>query len=273
MAGILKRQTPKTEVARTVEPAIPLTFSKNVELEELFKRDAEDTIVIGEVVIHRDENGLFSLNDIYEASGRVPNKRPADFFRTDSGKKELEKPQDADNPSILTKKGTGSGSWVDKRLAYKYASYLDEDFHDVVFKTFESVQTEQLKQVKVVALALADSKAKTLKELEEAQKEADYNSQAALFFQENLENVKQKFLDSVSRSPRRKAEALSFSQSLATDELAIQNEALRTALPLLQLARDNLVKFSKDPTRVQQPKDALERLDRALEALDPGSTL
>lgn len=153
--------TPVAEVAGNAK--ITYTISENTKLEDLLKHDVADTVVIGEVVFNRTENGFFSLNAVYEASGRPENKSPRDFFRTEDGKPYLTDP--ALQAEILVQKGASGGTWGSKKVVYQYASYLSKDFYHLVYDTFESVQVAQLTQVKEVAENLLHTGASTVKEL------------------------------------------------------------------------------------------------------------
>ena len=145
---------------------ITYTLSENTKIEDLLKRDAKDTIVIGEVVLHRSENDLFSLNDLYEASGRLLNKEPSEFFRTEDGRRYLTDPKF--QSEVFTKRGANGGTWVSKRIAYRYATYLSLEFYDLVYDTFESVQDYQIAQTQEVAVNLLHTGVTTVKELADA---------------------------------------------------------------------------------------------------------
>lgn len=166
-----------SNLADVTKGRITYTISPETKLEDLLKRSAEDTLVIGQVVIHRSENGLFSLNDLYDASGRVENKSPTDYFETVQGAKQLEKAKLLGDSELITRRGASGGTWASKRIAYNYASYLSDDFHDLVYETFESVQDMQITAVKDVAQNLLDVSIKTVGELAYANEILDFQEQ------------------------------------------------------------------------------------------------
>ena len=86
--------------------------------------------------IHADENGLVSLNDIWEAAGFSKNKRPNDWSRLattqqlieavlvrNTGKSRNWAKSDY-RSTIYMHRGQGGGTFVDVRLALAYAEYL-----------------------------------------------------------------------------------------------------------------------------------------------------
>lgn len=160
---LAKAASSEVVVQHAKSARVVYTISENTRLEDLLQRSAEDTLVAGEVVVHRSENGLFNLGDLYEASGRIQNKEPFEFFRTEDGKRYLTEPEFAGE--IVKKRGAGGGTWASKRIAYRYAAYLDSKFYDLIFDTFESVQTTQLDKIQEVAENLLHTGASTVKEL------------------------------------------------------------------------------------------------------------
>ena len=98
-----------------------------------------------------DEDGLVCLTDMWKASGAQPKHRPNNFLRLDGTVafiEEIEKdkqlehklnPVKAGIPALTTRKGGATpGTWVDRLLAYKYASFVSAAFEYGVYKVLEA---------------------------------------------------------------------------------------------------------------------------------------
>ena len=173
------------------------TLSENTRLEDLLKRSAEDTVVIGEVVLHRSENGLFNLNDLYKASGSPLNKQPPEYFRTEEGHRYVTEPKF--QSEVLTKRGASGGTWASKRVAYSYAAYLSQEFYDLVYDTFESVQGYQISKTQEVAVNLLHTGVATVKELAEATKALEFKQREVDVRVQERDDYRQKLVS--YRSP------------------------------------------------------------------------
>jgi hypothetical protein len=94
-------------------------------------------LVIRGRTVRADENGLVSLNDIWEAAGFSKNQKPHDWSRLATTQKLIEAvlvrntgksrnwAKSDYTSTIYLKRGQGGGTFVDVRLALAYAEYLN----------------------------------------------------------------------------------------------------------------------------------------------------
>ena len=106
----------------------------------------------------RIQDGMYSLNDLYKASGSEKKHQPTNFLRLDNtqeliaelkGSSHLrnlgESCPDMDNP---VKTLRGIGTWVCKELVYAYAMWISPKFHLHVIRAFDQmVSLPQPKQL------------------------------------------------------------------------------------------------------------------------------
>lgn len=81
-----------------------------------------------EVEIRQTKDGLYSLTDLWRASGKDDNYKPAQFTRNGKVQK----------CTLRTVRGgRAPGTYSDEKTVYKYAAWIDDDFYDAVFETFK----------------------------------------------------------------------------------------------------------------------------------------
>lgn len=105
-------------------------------------------ITIGEVEIHQDVNGRYSLNDLHKAAGGESKHRPSFWLRT-SQAKELVLLLDSDVricTSLEVIKGNFNdgieqGTYAVKQLVYAYAMWVSPKFQLHVIDTFDAIVT------------------------------------------------------------------------------------------------------------------------------------
>lgn len=81
-------------------------------------------------LIENDE-GLYNLNELHKLSGANRNKAPSEWIRL--------KNLNTEKSRIKTLRGRSGGTWAPRRMALKYAGYLDDDFEDAVYEAFENL--------------------------------------------------------------------------------------------------------------------------------------
>ncbi|POY46150.1 KilA-N domain-containing protein, partial [Avibacterium paragallinarum] len=81
----------------------------------------------------RENNGLFSLNDLHIASGGESKHRPNQFLRLDQTKELIAEMENENQPrnTILVVKN-GMGSYACEELVLSYAMWISPKFHLVV---------------------------------------------------------------------------------------------------------------------------------------------
>ena len=261
-----------SNLADVTKGRIAYTISPETKLEDLLKRSAEDTLVIGQVVIHRSENGLFSLNDLYDASGRVENKSPTDYFETVQGAKQLEKAKLLGDSELITRRGASGGTWASKRIAYNYASYLSDDFHDLVYETFESVQDMQIAAVKDVAQNLLDVNIKTVGELAYANEILDFQEQTISTRVQERDAYKKQLAMTRSPNAGNRKSAAEAAADVLRNENYLLKERLGNGTSLLAFTCGNLEKLLRnapaDNAKLRaELASAISNLSRVIENL------
>ena len=96
-------------------------------------------LILNSTPITKDENGLFSLNDLHKAAGGHNKHKPSLFYRSGSFTEVVEvlnAQKRAFNP-IEKKQGRNGGTWVCKELVYKYAMWVNPEFEVMVIQTFD----------------------------------------------------------------------------------------------------------------------------------------
>jgi hypothetical protein len=98
-------------------------------------------------------------NEMVNATDMAKNyaKRPVDFLKLESTeafikalKSDVSQNNNTNFEPVITVKGNYSdgrsqGTWMCKLLAYKFASWLEPEFEVFVYRTFENVINERLK--------------------------------------------------------------------------------------------------------------------------------
>ena len=105
---------------------------------------------IAEHKVKINTNGLYSLNDLYKATGGELKKHtPYEFLRRDTTIgliSEIDKSNTVSEPQLTTetKAGRYGGTFVCKELVYAYAMFVDAAFHLKVIRAFDN--SEQMKR-------------------------------------------------------------------------------------------------------------------------------
>jgi hypothetical protein len=118
-----------------------------------------DVIIIDKIEIRKDDNGLYCLNDLHEASGGEKRHRPAYFLDTQQAKEMILEISDAGFPaSVLTLKGgDNQGTYARKELIYAYAMWISAKFAVHVIQTYDKKVTEEHAQLEELQAKLKAS--------------------------------------------------------------------------------------------------------------------
>ena len=104
-------------------------------------------LIVCNVAVSMNKDGLYSLNDFHKAAGGEARHQPAQFLRLDSTKElvnELSKEiGDMGNPISVIKGGKNQGTYVCKELVYSYAMWISAKFHLMVIKIFDQWLNEE----------------------------------------------------------------------------------------------------------------------------------
>jgi len=93
---------------------------------------------IANVEINKNDNGLYSLNDLHKASGGDVSKRPAQWLRTDRATrliKALESDAHLCTP-LQTVHGDGGGTFGGRHVLVAYSTYLSVEMEILVQQAF-----------------------------------------------------------------------------------------------------------------------------------------
>jgi len=123
------------------------------------------SIAIGNIEIHQDKNGRYSLNDLYRASGGNPNHRPSKWLRTIQTQELIsalkferrnisatlnsEPKYGLRNIEPLSVTSTGNPeTFVVKELVYAYAMWISPAFHLKVIRAYDAMVRGELSETK-----------------------------------------------------------------------------------------------------------------------------
>lgn len=90
-----------------------------------------------------NDDGMYSLTDMWKSDGANQSNKPAHWLKTDRIKQLIEtigKLRKGNDPYLYllkTTPGRYGGTWACKELVIAYAEYLSPEFHLAVIKTFE----------------------------------------------------------------------------------------------------------------------------------------
>lgn len=99
-----------------------------------------NTLTLGTSAI-RELDGLYSLNDLHQASGGNSNQRPGEFLRIEQTKALIAEIETADIPAVKTREGRNGGTYACRELVIAYAAWISAAFHLKVIRVFLSNQT------------------------------------------------------------------------------------------------------------------------------------
>lgn len=100
-------------------------------------------LAINGIEVRQNNDGLFSLNDLWIAGGKPENRRPAQFMRKKTAKRTIDILTKMQLVLIHTSSKNSNlpsfGTWCCKELVYKYAMWADEEFELKVITAFDNL--------------------------------------------------------------------------------------------------------------------------------------
>ena len=92
----------------------------------------------------REQDGLYSLNDLHRASGAEPSKRPSFFLNIQQAQELVAEisNSNAGIPAFRTQRGANGGTYACRELVIAYAAWISAAFHLKVIRVFLA-QTSQ----------------------------------------------------------------------------------------------------------------------------------
>jgi hypothetical protein len=111
-----------------------------------------DLIIIDKIEIRKDDNGLYCLNDLHEASGGEKRHRPAYFLATQQAKELINLLSIAEKPAIESQQKTGT--FAKKELVYAYAIWISTEFYLHVIQTYDRTVQQEHAQLEALQAKL-----------------------------------------------------------------------------------------------------------------------
>ena len=117
----------------------------------------------------RQQNGLFSLNDLHKAAGGELRHRPVEFLRLEQSQALLDELQKGGDSHLFlnTAKGRNGGTYACRELVIAYAAWISAAFHLKVIRVFLAATTPQAepKQTRLDYDRISPAQAQDLKEI------------------------------------------------------------------------------------------------------------
>lgn len=141
-AGLLPFADDLTMPAREGDHAQPVPVSTKGDAQVPPRDGVRIVLLAGGAQIHRDDNDLISLTEIWEANGRPENKRPKDWFISGGGEKFVGEVGGKLNvgKSHIWKSRRGKhlgGTWAHRWIAQAYSQYINGPFHIELLEAFQ----------------------------------------------------------------------------------------------------------------------------------------
>jgi hypothetical protein len=105
-------------------------------------------MIIDNVEIAQNENGLFLMRDLFKSSGAPAHKNPSVYLNSAEGSKMVKLLGDID---ISRVRGAKGGIYASKHLVVAYATWVSPELFLNVIKAFERVATGDLKGAAIEA--------------------------------------------------------------------------------------------------------------------------
>lgn len=123
------------------------------------------SIAIGSSTIHQDENGRYSLNDLYQASGGLSKNKPSEWMRNKQTKALIELLSGREFPParsrilggnsrpevepIFIEPTKNPATYVVKELVYAYAMWISPAFHLKVIRAYDAMMRGEISEAKL----------------------------------------------------------------------------------------------------------------------------
>lgn len=207
------------------------------------------SIQIGDVTIHEDARGRYSLNDLHRAAGGEARHQPAQFLRigpTQALIRELERERAEHSalthsaPLETVNGGPERGTYACRELVYAYAMWVDPVFHLRVIRVFDAVARAAQAPVPAQSEALAFPIPKTYAEalrLAAAQAERLEEQAAQLEAQRHAVDFLERYVETRStKSVREVAKVLGLRERAFVKQLEDDGVCFRQSGRLLPAA-------------------------------------
>ena len=101
--------------------------------------------------IRVDDDGFICLTDLWKASGGDTKNQPSKFLINESSKKFIESLGFKTGYPVLRiqQGGKNPGTWADKLISYKYASFIDPDFEIGVYTLLDKYFSGDIHHVSI----------------------------------------------------------------------------------------------------------------------------
>jgi len=106
--------------------------------------------VLKNTLANPESDGLYSLKALHKSSGGHKDDAPAQFLRLVKTKAYVEK-HNCNNQLLRTEIGVGEfggggDTFVSRKLVYRYAMWISDEFHDMVVDVFDNMLHNQPKE-------------------------------------------------------------------------------------------------------------------------------
>lgn len=127
-----------------------------------------ESIKIMGVTIHANSNGLYSVTNLWKASGAKSKDLPEKFFRL----KQTNEMINAINQKLVSVNGaalqvvkglnqdTEQGTYACKQLVYAYAMWINADFYLAVIEAFDHLVNDRVNEAKQIAQGMVEKEIK-----------------------------------------------------------------------------------------------------------------
>lgn len=210
-------------------------------------------LTLGNITI-RQQNGLFSLNDLHTAAGSEPKHQPHEFLRIEQTKAlvaELSNSGDSRN-YLETKRGKFGGTYACRELVIAYAAWISAAFHLKVIRVFLAATTPQAEptQTRLDYNRISPAQAQDLKEIVAAIVQAGIQGYA-----ETWSRLQRKFrVNSYLELP---AQHYGDARAYLLTKLSTRPETTRPAAGKMLVSRQHLASIYTDLGKLRDRIDAM----------------
>ncbi len=116
----------------------------------------KNDLIIHNVLVKKDENGLFCLNDLWKAAGGNEKDKPSRWDRTDKAQEFINYQANLKSHICPFRKSSGryGGTYANKAIVIDYAMWISPEFKNHVIKVFDDYVVNSVKQTTETSVAL-----------------------------------------------------------------------------------------------------------------------